>query len=85
MFVLSPGLVWNPDYLKEAVTGSSHTPEARVMHPSILDNRCMRPSIFLLDSSIRLFYLIFLVNGQTLHPSIAISNKGTVPLVCIFQ
>ena len=36
MFVLSPGLVWNPDDLKEGATVSSPTPEAKSLetgHP----------------------------------------------------
>ena len=48
------------------------------LHPSILGNGCMPPSIFRPDTSSRLFCLIFLAIGQILHPSMEISNQGTV-------
>ena len=52
------------------------------LHPSILGKGCMHPSIFWPDTSFRFFCLIFPLDGQTLHPSIKISNQGTatVPL-----
>ena len=47
------------------------------LHPSIWGNGCMNPSIFRPDTTFRLFCPIFAANGQMLHPSIEISNKGT--------
>ena len=47
------------------------------LHPSILGNGCMHPSIFRADTCYRLFCLIFSANSQILHPSIEISNQGT--------
>ena len=48
------------------------------LHPSILGNGCMHPSIFRAATSILIFCLLFPVNVQILQPSIEISNKGTV-------
>ena len=47
------------------------------LHPSILGNGCMHPSIFRAATSILIFCLLFPVNVHILHPSIEISNKGT--------
>ena len=47
------------------------------LHPLILANGCMHPSIFRLDTSFRRFCPIFPANEQILHPSIEMSNQGT--------
>ena len=48
------------------------------LHPSILVNGCMHPSIFRAATTFTIFCLFIPGNVQVLHPSIEISNKGTV-------
>ena len=55
------------------------------LHPSILGNGCMHPSIFRPDTIIRVLCPIFPTNGQFLHPSIELSNKGTAKNSVLFR